>query len=147
MKRSVAVSLLALAMLLVAPTVGHAQHRGGGGGGGFHGGSRGGGFHGGGFHHHDGGFRGEVFIGPGWGGWPYYDPFWYPGWYYPPAYYRYPPAYYAPDAPQSYVEQEPEPPPPPQAFWYYCAPSRAYYPKVRECPEDWVKVPARPPAN
>ena len=136
MKRFATISLLALVMLLAAATVSHAW-RGGGQRGGFHG-----------DFHHGGGVHGEVFIGPGWWGWGYRYPYpyWYGG-YYPPPYYGYaPPPWYADDEPQSYVQQAPEPPPP-QAYWYYCPTSRAYYPKVRECAEEWVKVPPRPPTD
>jgi hypothetical protein len=32
---------------------------------------------------------------------------------------------------------------PPQSYWYYCPSARAYYPTVRTCPEEWIKVPPR----
>lgn len=32
---------------------------------------------------------------------------------------------------------------PAQAYWYYCASARAYYPTAPSCPEPWVKVPPR----
>ncbi len=34
-------------------------------------------------------------------------------------------------------------PPPPQ-YWYYCRSAKRYYPYVRQCPNGWQKVPARP---
>jgi hypothetical protein len=120
MRKSASVSLLVVALLLVAAVPSHAW-RG---------------------HHH---VRGGVFIGVGpafWWGSPY------PYWYYPPAYY-YPPPYdvYAPapvvQEPPVYT-QLPAPPPAPQAYWYYCPSAEAYYPSVQACPEVWVKVPPRP---
>jgi len=49
---------------------------------------------------------------------------------------------------QQDVQVAPAPAPPqsapgPQAFWYYCASSKAYYPSVQTCAEPWVKVPPR----
>ncbi len=32
-------------------------------------------------------------------------------------------------------------------WWYYCAQSSTYYPYVKECAEEWQRVPAEPPAN
>ena len=85
-------------------------------------------------------WRGGVFVGVGpWWGPPYWGP--YPYWWYPPPYY-YPPTVVI-QQPPVYIEQPPAPPPPP-AYWYYCASAKAYYPSVPTCPEDWVKVPARP---
>ena len=34
--------------------------------------------------------------------------------------------------------------PSPQAYWYYCASSRAYYPTVQRCRETWIPVPPTP---
>jgi hypothetical protein len=88
-----------------------------------------------------GGWHGRVFVGVGPGFWwgqpyPYY---WYPPPYYPP-----PPA--VAEEPPVYVERQPAPPapPPPSAEWYYCSSAKGYYPNVQSCPEDWVRVPARP---
>jgi hypothetical protein len=69
------------------------------------------------------------------------SPFWAP-WYYS-AYY--PPVVIEREAPVVYVEQ----PAPVQivrqaGYWYYCQSQGRYYPEVRECPENWVKVPPRP---
>ena len=87
----------------------------------------------------------RVFVGIG----PY--PYW--GWGYPYYGYRYPYPYaYAPppvavqQEPRIYVERQPmmspEAPADP-AYWYYCPPSREYYPSVPNCSEPWVRVPAR----
>src|SRR5262249_56911467 len=83
---------------------------------------------------------GRVFIGvvagPGfWWGPPY------PYYWYPPPYY-YPPAVVAPQ-PQVYVEQAPAPAPP--GDWYYCKSAGGYYPQIQNCPEPWIRVPARSP--
>jgi hypothetical protein len=57
--------------------------------------------------------------------------------YYPPSYYYPPPVYYPPAPPvyiqQPYWSQS-------QAYWYYCAGARAYYPHVRSCPGGWRRV-------
>jgi hypothetical protein len=98
---------------------------------------------GGGRRHWRGGPR--VFIGLGvaapvwWYGHPY--------WYYPPPYVYAPPTVVV-QQPPVYVEQQPVPPAgsapaAPQQYWYYCEPSRAYYPSVQTCSEAWVKVPPR----
>ncbi len=74
-------------------------------------------------------------------------------WIYPPPYAYYPPpyAYYPPrvvvlpaSPPPVYVEQTPVVAPAPAANWYYCEPSRGYYPYVRECPTGWVAVAPTP---
>jgi hypothetical protein len=89
----------------------------------------------------------SVYVGPGWWGPPY------PYWYYPPPYYIYmPPPVVIREQPSIYIQQESAPslpPPPPaaqapQAFWYYCASAKGYYPSVPSCPEDWIKVAPRP---
>jgi hypothetical protein len=68
-------------------------------------------------------------------------PFWAP-WYYP-AYY--PPVVIERQPPVVYVEQSPPAQIVPQAgYWYYCQSLGKYYPEVRGCPENWVKVPPRP---
>ena len=69
---------------------------------------------------------------------PYFAPFYYPG-----PYYYYPPVAYAP---QDYIEEEGAAPD--QAYWYYCAGAKAYYPYVKECPGGWQRVaPPPPPAS
>jgi len=81
----------------------------------------------------DGDFRGDgvIVVGP--------SIWWDPWWYYPPPYYAY--------APPPVIVQEPpvyvEPPAPPQSYWYYCQSARAYYPTAPTCPEAWIKVPPR----
>jgi hypothetical protein len=162
-------STLCLVMLL---TLGLASspasaHGGGGwglGGGGWgHGG--GGWGHGGGGWGHGGWGHGGWGWGHGWGwrgwgggwGWGWGWPGWGPGyWGYGWAPYAGYPAYGAytpPVAPdEHYVERAPEPSyadsepaaPPVQGYWYYCQSRHGYYPKVRSCPEQWVKVPPRP---
>lgn len=46
------------------------------------------------------------------------------------------------------VQVQPAPvqaaPAPQQQFWYYCEPSRSYYPYVATCPSGWRTVPAQP---
>ena len=95
--------------------------------------------------HHHGGTR--VFIGFG-GYYPYYP--YYPYWYYPPPYYTYSPPPVVVQEPPVYVQQPQQSsvtaapaPSAPEAYWYYCASSRGYYPSVQTCAEPWVKVPPR----
>ena len=83
--------------------------------------------------------------------WPGYGYYGYgPNYYYPPSYYAspyyYPPAV-APAQP-AYVEQSnPQAAPSAESnSWYYCAESKAYYPYVKQCPSEWQRVPAQPPA-
>ena len=73
-------------------------------------------------------------------------PFWYPFGWYPYGYaYSYPFPVYAPSAvvvesaPQTYIQQgdgQAEA----QHYWYFCRPSKTYYPYVKECPEGWLQV-------
>ena len=117
MKKTAAIALLLIGVMLVSATSSFAWNRGGGG-----------------VHH--GGFRGHgvVIVGPGccWGPW------W--GWGY------YPPPYYYPQ-PQVIVQPAPvyvdSPGPAPESYWYYCPGTKAYYPNVQSCSEAWVKVPPR----
>lgn len=116
--------------------------RGGGGNIGRAGGGRVGHFEGRGFggprghFGHGGHFRGNIWIGPGWGWW---DPFYYP--YYP---YPYPYPYYS--SPTVVVPEEspeyiaPAPQPEESGYWYYCKDSKGYYPYVKSCPSGWMKV-------
>src|SRR6266436_442390 len=153
MRRVISSSLLAIALLVVAPVPSDAWRNGGGGQGTWRGGSQGtwrggsqGTWRGGSQGTWRGGGHGRVFIGVGpafWWGAPY-------PWYYPP-YYAYAPYAYAPYAyapppvivqePPVYPEAAPAPDSPPQAYWYYCPSARSYYPTAPTCPEVWVKVP------
>ena len=123
MRRVAAVSLFAVALLLVTVVPSHAW------GGGGHGGHGGHGFGHHGFHGH-----GAIVVGPSF--------WWDPWWYYPPPYYA--PYYVYSPAP---VVQEPpvyvERPSPPQSYWYYCPSAKAYYPTAPTCREAWIKVPPR----
>ena len=125
MRKVVAVSLLAVAFLLVHVLPSYAGGHGGHGGHGFG-------------HHHGShhGFRGHgaIVIGPSF----WSDP-WWPWWYYPPPYYAYPPPPVIMQQPPAY----PAPPAPPQSYWYYCQSTKAYYPSVETCAEAWIKVPPR----
>jgi len=156
---AIAISLLALS---AAPRDAFAQRGGGhgppqggsyhGGGGSYHG--RGGSHHGG-DHHHGSSWWGPRFsigIGPGywWGA---------PGYWWGAPYYGYPYSYslYAPlypywqrptrvivEDPPVYIERnDVDADAPPERSWYYCETKRAYYPKVRTCPEPWIPVPPR----
>ena len=81
--------------------------------------------------HFHGGVHTRVFVGATFVAAPFYYPYAYP--YYSPA-----PVYYAP--PPVYME----PPAPQENYWYYCAPSRAYYPYVQDCPGGWQRVAPQP---
>ncbi|HEX2438510.1 MAG TPA: hypothetical protein VHT71_09375 [Methylomirabilota bacterium] len=125
MKKLASASLLAVALLLVfaAPSLAWSGH------------------------HWHGGPRVFVSVGPRfwWGPYPY------PYYYYPPPYYYTPPVVI--QDPPVYVQQQPPAPavqqqvspsvPPAEAYWYYCAPSKEYYPRVPTCSEEWIKVPPR----
>lgn len=70
-------------------------------------------------------------------------------WYYPPPYYYYPPTMVMPSSPPVYVERDDEQEAPDQteSYWYYCASAKAYYPYVKQCPEQWQRVPSQPPGS
>jgi hypothetical protein len=147
MSKLMAVFFLTLALLIGAAAPGLASR--GGFQGGFHGGPHPG-FHGG-FHP---GFRSHVFIGvgPSWWGPVYWGPpyWWGPAYFYDPYSYYYPSPYYAfpplaVEQPPIYVQQQPATTQsPPQAIWYYCGSAKAFYPKISDCPEAWIKVPPTP---
>ena len=80
-------------------------------------------------------------VGPYWGPGPFWGP--YPYYYYPaPVYY---PSVVVQQQPTQYVERNDQPLQ--SGYWYYCEPSRAYYPYVKECPSAWKAVPPAPPAQ
>ena len=139
MGKSAAILLFFL-VLLVAPAGPSCAWTGNSG---WHGGAwHGGGWYGGGWH---GGWHGTVIVGggPWWWGYPYPYAYPYPYWYYPPPYpYPYPSA--AVQGPSVYVQAPAAPAAGAQTYWYYCASSKAYYPKVEKCPEAWIKVPPTP---
>ena len=115
-----------LSVVVASPAL--AQH------GHFHGGH--GGFHHG-FHSHFG-FRGGGFFDPFWWGYPYGTPYAYGPLSYP--YYPYADVYPAPQAVPPVAAAAP-----PAPEWYYCPPSKSYYPYVRSCAVPWHRVPAVPP--
>lgn len=86
---------------------------------------------------------GVVVGGPLWWGPGYYGPYYAP-YYYPP---YYPPVVSVPSSPPVYIEQGNAQPAPRQseAYWYYCADAKAYYPYVKECPGGWQRVAPQPP--
>ena len=63
------------------------------------------------------------------------------GFYGAPAYPYAAPVVYAPPEPMVMVSQ-PQP-----NVWYYCAPSKAYFPYVQSCATDWQVLPAMPPSS
>jgi hypothetical protein len=83
----------------------------------------------------------------GYGYYPYSYGYGY-GYGYPAYSYSYPyPAYAYPSVPyaaedQVYVQRPSDEGERPIGYWYYCESKRGYYPRVAECPEEWVKVPA-----
>lgn len=90
---------------------------------------------------HHGHARFGFYMGPG-----YYTP--YPYYYPPPVYYTSPPVVIQ-SSPPVYVEKSTAPSntvsSQQSGEWFYCAPSKTYYPYVKECSEAWQKVPATPP--
>ena len=101
-------------------------------------------------HGHDGGhWHSHIGVGiavdPFWfGAYPYggyaYPPYYYPLYYYPP------PVMTVPAAPSVYIERD-ESPAPEEAYWYYCAKPKGYYPHVKECPGGWRRVSPQPPPD
>lgn len=83
-----------------------------------------------------------VFIGG-----PVFVPWYYPApYYYYPYPYYYPPVVTVPSSPPTYIEQGGgQAPAQSQAYWYYCADAKAYYPYVKECPGGWQRVAPQPP--
>ena len=79
-------------------------------------------------------------VGPYWGPSPFWGPWPY---YYPAPVYA--PVVVAPPQPVQYVERNDQPLQ--SGYWYYCEPSRAYYPYVKECSSAWKAVPPSPPAQ
>lgn len=95
-------------------------------------------------------YRSHTYVGIGVGvGGPVYRPW---GWYSPWPWYDYPPVYYPPPPPPVVIQTQPpvyiEQPQAPTAaatnYWYYCAPTKGYYPYVKDCPEGWQRVSPRP---
>jgi hypothetical protein len=68
-----------------------------------------------------------VGAGPWWWGYPY----WYDPWPYVPL-----PVVQSPPV---YIEQSPAP-----TYWHYCQDPPGYYPSVRECPTEWMRVLPQP---
>ena len=116
MRRAAAVSLFAVALILISTVPSYVWGQGGRGGHGFRGHD---GFHG----------HGVIVVGPSF--------WWDPWWYYPPPYYYPPPQVVVQPAPVIVEEQ------PPQSYWYYCPSAKAYYPTAPTCSEVWIKVPPR----
>jgi hypothetical protein len=121
MRKLISASLFAVALLLVVAAPSDASGRRGH----WHGGTR-------------------VFVGVGPAFW--YGP--YPYWYYPPPYYYTPPPVIIQEPPV-YIQQQPTTvapltPPVAEAYWYYCASAKEYYPRTPTCPEAWIQVPPRP---
>ncbi len=154
MKRPITITLLSAAALLAHPAFARGGHAGGHFGGGAHFGAP-----------HFGGHigfgvrshpvfvpRARIFIGGAFVGAPLYyygAPYYYapPVVYAPPAYSYYSPPVIVPPA-SGYVEQPPAASAStPDAWWYYCAEQKAYYPYVKECPGGWQKVPPAPPPS
>lgn len=84
---------------------------------------------------------------------PYYSPFYGPSWpgYWGPSVIYSAPVYTSPpvvvqQTPPVYIER-PSAEPPPTAYWYYCSPTRSYYPYVSDCTEAWQRVPPVPPST
>ena len=87
----------------------------------------------------------RVYLGMGIGT-GFYPGYWYGAPYYVgPPYYG-PPVYTSPPVviqqPPVYVEKSQELP---SGYWYFCPSSKAYYPYVNDCPEDWQRVSPMPP--
>jgi hypothetical protein len=129
-------AVLAVALGISAPSLAAGWHGGGWHGGGWHGG---------------GGWRvgiyGGGFYAP-YGGYPY-------DWDYPygaayPYAAPYPYAYPTPAPAPVYAAPPAAAPPAPapaasSSVWYYCPPTKSYYPYVSTCKVAWKQVPTTPP--
>lgn len=145
MKPLVGMALATAALLSALPVTSMAQYRDHGRDRGWHGDIR----H---FESHDarhwqsGGWRHGSHGGRvGW--WWVIGGLWY---FYPQPVYPYPDPYRPPvvveqAAPPPVVVQAPAASAPPTQFWYYCEPTKGYYPYVASCPSGWKMVPATPP--
>lgn len=173
LRRPVLVLLLAFGALSFA----QAQSRGGGPGYGGHGGHGGpGGAYAGGWHAQAGYRYGHPGYGryyrPYYGGWyggywgprigVYWGPGYWGGWPYAPAYGAYAWGYpygfgsttvvIGSTTPQTFVQQEAAPPatkspPAPTGYWYYCRQPAGYFPYVKDCSQDWLKVVPQAPGE
>ena len=166
-KRFVLAGLVVIGAGLSVPAVAQSYRGGGYHGGGYHGGGnyyhggggyyRGGGYHGGGWYGNGAWWGLGIGLGVGYAAATYANSYYYPAYYYPaPGYYYPSTAYYPVAQPAPAVDpyysqpvSEPAtaaPPPMSQASnWYYCVPTKGYYPNVRQCSEPWRIVPATPP--
>ena len=83
-----------------------------------------------------------IYSGPYWG--PVYPrPYYYDYAPTPWPYHYFPAPSVVVVPPPVYIEQNP-PAPSAAAYWYYCASRQAYYPYVKDCPENWQKVLPQP---
>lgn len=80
-------------------------------------------------------------------GGPVWRSYWGPAWWYPPPYYYGPPAVIAvPVEPPQYIERETYAPPgTEEGYWYFCRPTKTYYPYVKTCAEAWQTVTPQAP--
>jgi hypothetical protein len=151
-KSTLAVLLLAVALLIAGPITGYARGgKGGGGGGhssgGHSGGGRTGSSHGGGGNigsgHIGGGHVGGAHVGGyraggrvvirGWSGWSWWPWFWGGALFAP----RYaPPPVEIQEQPLIEIEPDEEQP----YYWYYCQNPQGYYPYVKSCPSEWIEI-------
>ena len=148
--------IMAVIMSFAMPGQVYAAHGGGGGGGGgghsFSGGGGRGGAGGrsfGGGRYGGGRYYGGRYYGGGWGwGWGGLG-LWGYGYGYP--YYPYYPYSYYDDVPSTTVYVNPtqqQTAPPTESYWYYCQKPQGYYPYVKRCQSDWMRVvPSPPPGN
>ena len=94
--------------------------------------------------HRGGHYRGSYYRGSyGWGGFGVYPRVFIGGsygWGNPYPYYSYPyyprPVVIERSEPQVYVQQ----PQPELQYWYYCENPKGYYPSVKTCRNEWLKV-------
>ena len=85
-----------------------------------------------------------YYLNPSYGNfpliYPYPDPFLYPR-YRAPIYYS--PLINLPLTPPVYIQQSESPPLRENNYWYYCETPAGYYPDVKDCQTEWIKVPPR----
>ncbi|MCP5246280.1 MAG: hypothetical protein H6937_10210 [Burkholderiales bacterium] len=87
---------------------------------------------------------------PGYYGFGYYDPFFYPPYYsYPPVIVPMTQPVIVPSTPPVYIQQQQDSTASQQhtQYWYYCQDTDGYYPYVKQCPGGWLRVNPQPPAQ
>ena len=123
MKKYLSIPLAAVMMVFMFTLPGQAEHYHGGGG---------------------AGWWPVVGLGLGLSAWELSRPNYYA---YP--YYSEPQVIIQQQSPDVYIQTPPQYVPAPTVpetnYWYFCREANGYYPYVKQCPQDWMKVVPTPP--